>query len=69
MAIMDSGPALRAVPEWRVEGFMTPIVEMQDLRVRFKGERTVHALNGVDITLRAGRGARRARRVRLGQRA
>ena len=33
---------------------MTPIVEMQDLRVRFKGERTVHALNGVDITLQQG---------------
>ena len=33
---------------------MTPIVEMKDLRVRFKGERTVHALNGVDITLREG---------------
>ena len=33
---------------------MTPIVEMKDLRVRFKGERTVHALNGVDITLRQG---------------
>ena len=46
---------------------MSPIVEMRDLRVRFKGERTVHALNGVDITLQAGRGARRARRVRLGQ--
>ena len=33
----------------------------------FTGERTVHALNGVDITLAAGRGARPARRVRLGQ--
>ena len=33
---------------------MTPIVEMKDLRVRFKGERTVHALNGVDITLQQG---------------
>ena len=33
---------------------MTPIVEMRDLRVRFKGERTVHALNGVDITLQQG---------------
>ena len=33
---------------------MNAIVEMQDLRVRFKGERTVHALNGVDITLRQG---------------
>jgi peptide/nickel transport system ATP-binding protein len=30
---------------------MTPIVEINDLRVRFKGERTVHALNGVDIAL------------------
>jgi peptide/nickel transport system ATP-binding protein len=31
---------------------MSPIVEMRDVHVRFKGERTVHALNGVDITLR-----------------
>ena len=31
-----------------------PIVEMKDLRVRFKGERTVHALNGVDLTLQQG---------------
>jgi peptide/nickel transport system ATP-binding protein len=31
-----------------------PIVEMKDLRVRFKGERTVHALNGVDLTLKQG---------------
>ena len=27
---------------------------MNDLHVRFKGERTVHALNGVDITLQQG---------------
>jgi peptide/nickel transport system ATP-binding protein len=33
---------------------MTPIVEINDLRVRFKGERTVHALNGVDIALHQG---------------
>ncbi len=33
---------------------MTPILEMKDLRVRFKGERTVHALNGVDLTLQHG---------------
>ena len=33
---------------------MISIVEMKDLRVRFKGERTVHALNGVDITLKQG---------------
>ena len=33
---------------------MTPIVEMNDVRVRFKGERTVHALNGVDIALQQG---------------
>jgi peptide/nickel transport system ATP-binding protein len=33
---------------------MIPIVEMRDLCVRFKGERTVHALNGVDITLQQG---------------
>jgi ABC-type glutathione transport system ATPase component len=33
---------------------MTSIVEMKDVRVRFKGERTVHALNGVDISLKQG---------------
>src|SRR3954463_14942282 len=33
---------------------MNPIVEMQDVRVRFTGERTVHALNGVDFTLDQG---------------
>ena len=33
---------------------MNSIVEMRDVHVRFKGERTVHALNGVDITLRQG---------------
>jgi peptide/nickel transport system ATP-binding protein len=33
---------------------MTPIVEMRDVRVRFKGERTVHALNGVDFALNQG---------------
>jgi peptide/nickel transport system ATP-binding protein len=33
---------------------MSPIVEMKDVRVRFKGERTVHALNGVDIALQQG---------------
>lgn len=33
---------------------MTPIVEMRDVRVRFKGERTVHALNGVDFALDQG---------------
>jgi peptide/nickel transport system ATP-binding protein len=33
---------------------MTPIVEMRDVHVRFKGERTVHALNGVDLTLKQG---------------
>jgi peptide/nickel transport system ATP-binding protein len=33
---------------------MSPIVEMRDVRVRFKGERSVHALNGVDISLQQG---------------
>ena len=32
----------------------TPIVEMKDVHVRFKGERTVHALNGIDIALQQG---------------
>ena len=33
---------------------MTAIVDIRDLRVRFTGERTVHAVNGVDIALREG---------------
>jgi peptide/nickel transport system ATP-binding protein len=33
---------------------MSPIVEMRDVRVRFKGARSVHALNGVDIALQQG---------------
>jgi peptide/nickel transport system ATP-binding protein len=33
---------------------MSSIVEMRDVHVRFRGERTVHALNGVDITLKQG---------------
>ena len=31
-----------------------PIVDISDLHVRFKGERNVHALNGVDIKLAQG---------------
>ena len=44
------------VPELRNERGMTvkPIVDIRDLHVRFKGERTVHALNGVDISLAQG---------------
>lgn len=33
---------------------VSPIVEIRDLHVRFKGERNVHALNGVDISLAQG---------------
>jgi peptide/nickel transport system ATP-binding protein len=33
---------------------MTPIVEVRNLHVRFTGERTVHAVNGVDISLAPG---------------
>jgi peptide/nickel transport system ATP-binding protein len=33
---------------------MSPIVIIEDLHVRFHGERTVYALNGVDITLEQG---------------
>jgi peptide/nickel transport system ATP-binding protein len=33
---------------------MNPIVEIRDLSVRFSGERTVHAVNGVDLTLAQG---------------
>ncbi len=31
-----------------------PLVEMRDVRVRFHGARTVHAVNGVDLTLAPG---------------
>ncbi|SNT12634.1 ABC transporter ATP-binding protein [Tropicimonas sediminicola] len=31
-----------------------PLVEIQDLVVRFKGDRTVHAINGLDLTLQQG---------------
>ena len=33
---------------------VNPVVEICDLHVRFKGERNVHALNGVDISLAQG---------------
>ena len=33
---------------------MTPVIAISDLRVRFSGGRTVHALNGVDLTLAQG---------------
>ncbi len=33
---------------------MNPIIEIRDLSVRFRGERTVHAVNGVDLTLAEG---------------
>jgi peptide/nickel transport system ATP-binding protein len=33
---------------------MGPIIEIRDLHVRFTGERTVYALNGVDIALKQG---------------
>ncbi len=33
---------------------MSALVEISDLHVRFVGERTVHAINGVDLTLNAG---------------
>lgn len=33
---------------------MSPIVDIRDLHVRFTGERTVHALNGVDLSLAQG---------------
>jgi peptide/nickel transport system ATP-binding protein len=32
----------------------TPLVEMKDVRVRFHGARTVHAVNGVDLSLMPG---------------
>ncbi len=33
---------------------MSALVDIRDLRVRFSGERTVHAVNGVDLKLRDG---------------
>ncbi|MEJ8473811.1 ABC transporter ATP-binding protein [Roseibium algae] len=32
----------------------TPLVEFKDLTVRFKGERTVHAINGLNLSLQPG---------------
>ncbi|MBD8890721.1 ABC transporter ATP-binding protein [Roseibium litorale] len=32
----------------------TPLVEFKDLVVRFKGERTVHAINGLNLSLKPG---------------
>ena len=32
----------------------TPLVEISDLRVRFRGARTMHAVNGVSLTLQPG---------------
>ena len=34
---------------------MKPIVAISDLQVRFRGERIVHALNGVDLSLEQGK--------------
>ncbi len=45
-----------------------PIVDIPDLHVRFKGERTVHALNGVDIKLAQGEVLGLLGRVRIGAR-
>ncbi|WP_153770200.1 ABC transporter ATP-binding protein [Labrenzia sp. CE80] len=33
---------------------MVPLVEFEDLKVRFKGERTVHAINGLNLSLQPG---------------
>ncbi|NVK33474.1 MAG: ABC transporter ATP-binding protein [Rhodobacteraceae bacterium] len=32
----------------------TPLVEFENLKVRFKGERTVHAINGLNLSLQPG---------------
>jgi hypothetical protein len=34
---------------------MTNLVEIKDLSIRFTGERTVHAVNGVRLSLRTAR--------------
>jgi peptide/nickel transport system ATP-binding protein len=50
-----SPPQIAAAPMKPVADPTTdPIVDIRDLRVRFTGERTVHALNGVDVTLHEG---------------
>ncbi|MBD8874715.1 oligopeptide/dipeptide ABC transporter ATP-binding protein [Roseibium polysiphoniae] len=33
---------------------MVPLVEFENLKVRFKGERTVHAINGLNLSLQPG---------------
>jgi len=33
---------------------VVPLVEFEDLKVRFKGERTVHAINGLNLSLQPG---------------
>ncbi|WP_165814773.1 ABC transporter ATP-binding protein [Labrenzia sp. 011] len=33
---------------------MTPLVEFENLTVRFRGERTVHAINGLNLSLQPG---------------
>jgi len=45
---------------------MTNLVEIRGLNVRFSGERTVHAVNDLSLSL-ARRGARLLGRVRFGQ--
>src|SRR5207247_7241654 len=56
----DAGCARHRVPggdrssPQDTDAAMSPIVEIENLHVRFHGERTVYALNGVDITLEQG---------------
>jgi len=45
---------MSGVPAMTANGADTPLVEVKDLRVRFHGERTVHAVNGVDFALKRG---------------
>src|SRR3954471_21875405 len=50
----DRVPERNRSSHQRAEARMTPVVETNDVRVRFTGERTVHALNGVDFALDQG---------------
>ena len=46
---------------------MTQLVDIRDLNIRFSGERTVHAVNDLSLSLGEGEVLGLARRIRFGQ--